>query len=107
EGLPENVTLHLVGPTPEPAYLDRLGSLAEGKDVRFHGAVSDEKVIALLGRAMALVHPTPVDNNGSARAHELFGLALVEAMARGCPVIASDVASLPEIVEPEVSGMLV
>jgi glycosyltransferase involved in cell wall biosynthesis len=28
-------------------------------------------------------------------------------MARGCPVIASDAASLPEIVEPEVGGLLV
>ena len=28
-------------------------------------------------------------------------------MARGCPVIASDAASLPEIVTPEVDGLLV
>ena len=55
---------------------------------------------------MALVHPTPVDERGSAGAHELFGLALVEAMARGCPVIAADAASLPEIVTPEVDGLL-
>jgi glycosyltransferase involved in cell wall biosynthesis len=64
-------------------------------------------VIEILGRAMALVHPTPLDESGSAQAHELFGLALVEAMARGCPVIASDAASLPEIVAPEVNGLLV
>ena len=32
---------------------------------------------------------------------------LVEAMARGCPVIASDAASLPEIVEHGVCGLLV
>jgi glycosyltransferase involved in cell wall biosynthesis len=56
---------------------------------------------------MALAHPTPLDADGSARAHELFGLALVEAMARGCPVIASDAASLPEIVTPEADGLLV
>ena len=67
----------------------------------------DAEVIERLGRAMALVHPTPVDASGSAGAHELFGLALVEAMARGCPVIASDAASLPEIVTPEVNGLLV
>jgi glycosyltransferase involved in cell wall biosynthesis len=107
EGLPEGVPLHVVGPAPDPAYLERLRGLAPGKDVRFHGALPDAEVIAILGRAMALVHPTPVDANGSARAHELFGLALVEAMARGCPVIASDAASLPEIVEPEVNGLLV
>lgn len=107
EGLPPGIPLHLVGPTPDPAYLDRLRGLAAGKDVRFHGPLSDAEVIERLGRAMALVHPTPVDERGSAGAHELFGLALVEAMARGCPVIASDAASLPEIVAPEVNGLLV
>lgn len=107
QGLPDGVPLHVVGPAKDEAYLRRLEALGEGKDVRFHGVLADDEVIALLGRAMALVHPTPVDDNGSARVHELFGLALVEAMARGCPVIASNAASLPEIVEPEVNGLLV
>jgi glycosyltransferase involved in cell wall biosynthesis len=107
EGLPPEVPLHVIGPAADAAYLARLQSLARGKDVRFHGALADAQVIERLGRAMALVHPTPVDANGSARAHELFGLALVEAMARGCPVIASNAASLPEIVEHEGNGLLI
>jgi glycosyltransferase involved in cell wall biosynthesis len=107
EGLPPGVPLHVVGPCPDPAYLERLRALAAVKAVTFHGALSDPEVIDRLGRAMALVHPTPVDACGSAGVNELFGLALVEAMARGCPVIASDAASLPEIVEPGVSGLLV
>ena len=110
EGLPPGLPLHVIGPQPDSAYMERLRSLARGtpeKDVRFHGALEDAEVIARLGSAMALVHPTPVDAAGSAGANELFGLALVEAMARGCPVIASNVASLPEIVEPERSGLLV
>ncbi len=107
EGLPPGVALHVVGPWVDPNYLARLRALAEGKAVTFHGALSDAAVREILGRAMALVHPTPVDEQGSAQVHELFGLALVEAMARGCPVIASDAASLPEIVTPEVDGLLV
>jgi glycosyltransferase involved in cell wall biosynthesis len=107
EGLPPGVPLHVIGPAPDPAYAARLRALAQGKEVRFHGALSDAEVITRLGQAMALVHPTPVDAAGSAGANELFGLALVEAMARGCPVIASNAASLPEIVEPERSGLLV
>ncbi|HSS76415.1 MAG TPA: glycosyltransferase family 4 protein [Thermoanaerobaculia bacterium] len=107
EGLPPGIVLHVVGPSPDPAYLDRLHALATGKSVTFHGVLPDDEVRAILGRAMALVHPTPVDARGSAGAHELFGLALVEAMARGCPVVASDAASLPEIVTPEVNGLLV
>jgi glycosyltransferase involved in cell wall biosynthesis len=107
EGLPAGVALDVVGPTPDAAYLERLRGLAAGREVRFSGALPDAAVIARLGEAMALVHPTPVDERGSAGAHELFGLALVEAMARGCPVIASDAASLPEIVTPEIDGLLV
>jgi glycosyltransferase involved in cell wall biosynthesis len=110
EGLPAGVALDVIGPTPDPVYLERLRALAAGKSVIFHGALPDSAVIARLGSAMALVHPTPVDERGSAGAHELFGLALVEAMARGCPVIASNVASLPEIVTPETpegNGLLV
>ncbi len=110
EGLPAGpprIPLEVIGPATDTGYLERLRGLAAGRDVRFHGALPDEEVIERLGRAMVLVHPTPVDASGSARAHELFGLALVEAMARGCPVIASDVASLPEIVTPEVNGLLV
>jgi glycosyltransferase involved in cell wall biosynthesis len=107
EGLPPGVVLHVVGPQTDPAYLERLQARAAGREVTFHGALPDGEVRALLGRAMALVHPTPVDEHGSAGVHELFGLALVEAMARGCPVIASDAASLPEIVTPEVNGFLV
>lgn len=107
EGLPPGVPLHVVGPEADPAYAARLRELSKGKDVRFHGALPDAEVIPLLGRALALVHPTPVDAAGSAGANELFGLALVEAMACGTPVIASDAASLPEIVEPEANGLLV
>jgi glycosyltransferase involved in cell wall biosynthesis len=107
EGLPPDVSLDVIGPATDAAYLERLRGLAAGRDVRFRGALSDAEVVDRLGRAMALVHPTPVDERGSAGANELFGLALVEAMARGCPVIASDAASLPEIVTPEVNGLLV
>ena len=107
EGLPAGVPLHVIGAAGDTAYLERLRGLAAGKDVRFHGALSDDQVLELLGRAMVLAHPTPVDAAGSAGVNELFGLALVEAMARGCPVVASRVASLPEIVEDNVSGYLV
>lgn len=107
EGLPAGMPLHVVGPPADPAYLESLKVLAAGKDVRFHSALPDAEVTALLQRAMALVHPTPVDAGGAAGVNELFGLALVEAMACGCPVIASRVASLPEIVVPGESGLLV
>jgi glycosyltransferase involved in cell wall biosynthesis len=105
--LPPHMTLQVIGPAQDPSYLDRLRALAAGKDVRFHHDLDDDAVVARLQRAMALVHPTPVDAQGSAGVNELFGLALLEAMSCGCPVVASGVASLPEIVEPGRNGMLV
>ena len=107
EGLPEDVPLHVIGPGGDAEYVDRLHRLAAGKQVHFHHGLRDDEVIAYLQRAMALVHPTPVDEHGSAGAAELFGLAVVEAMACGCPVIASRAASLPEIVDDGVTGYLV
>jgi alpha-maltose-1-phosphate synthase len=106
-GLPPGVTLHVIGTVADPAYRDRLRALAAGKPVIFHSGLADEEVLAHLQRAMALAHPTPVNDEGAAGAHELFGLALVEAMACGCPVVASRVASLPEIVGDGQTGLLV
>lgn len=107
EGLPSHIPLHVIGSEHDAAYLEYLRRLASNKNVDFHFGLSDAEVVPYLQRAMALVHPTPVDSQGSAGANELFGLAAVEAMACGCPVIASNAASLPEIVQPAVSGILV
>lgn len=107
EAAPSALPVHVVGTVSDAAYRDHLVRLARGKSVSFHSGLGDAEVIALLQRAMALVHPTPVDDRGSAGIAELFGLSLVEAMACGCPVVASRVASLPEIVEDEVTGLLV
>tara|TARA_B100001123_G_C15318538_1_gene1027072 strand:+ start:135 stop:1238 length:1104 start_codon:yes stop_codon:yes gene_type:complete len=56
--------------------------------VEFIGYVSDEKVDKLLTTAALFVFPT---------FYEGFGFPPLEAMARGCPVVVSNVASLPEI----------
>ncbi len=52
------------------------------------GAISDEDLPALYQGAIALVHPSR---------YEGFGLQLVEAMASGIPVLASQTTSLPEV----------
>ena len=106
DAAPPDRAVHVIGPAADAGYLADLSRRAQGKRVTFHHGLSDAEVVGFLQRAMALVHPTPVDERGDAGAHELFGLALVEAMACGCPVIASNAASLPEIVQHGVTGFL-
>jgi alpha-1,3-rhamnosyl/mannosyltransferase len=51
------------------------------------GYVDDARLDALLRGALALVHPS---------LYEGFGLVVVEAMARGVPVVCADATALPE-----------
>jgi len=53
------------------------------------GSVSETDLRALYGGALALVYPS---------FYEGFGLPLVEAMACGTPIVASQAASIPEVV---------
>lgn len=55
----------------------------------FAGGIGDPELVFLYRRAIALVFPSK---------YEGFGLPPIEAMALGCPVICSRVASLPEVV---------
>jgi glycosyltransferase involved in cell wall biosynthesis len=52
------------------------------------GYVSDEQLRALYAAATVYVHPS---------FYEGFGLTVLEAMAAGCPVITSNLYSLPEV----------
>ncbi|MEB1530130.1 glycosyltransferase family 4 protein [Xanthomonas sp. WHRI 7945] len=62
--------------------------LADG-DVQFTGYVTDEELVGLYNECSLFVFPSW---------HEGFGLPVVEAMACGAPVIASNASSVKEIV---------
>jgi glycosyltransferase involved in cell wall biosynthesis len=64
--------------------------------VKLLGRLSDQEVADLLGKARAFVHA----------AEEDFGIALVEAQAAGCPVIAYGKGGAREIVIDGVTGLL-
>ncbi len=56
--------------------------------VRFLGYVPQPDLVVLYGLARLCVYPS---------LYEGFGLPVAEAMACGCPVVTSDVSSLPEV----------
>lgn len=60
-----------------------------GEKVRLLGFVPDVDLVALVQCARGLVHPSTTEG---------FGLPVLEAMAVGTPVLASNGGSLPEIV---------
>jgi alpha-1,3-rhamnosyl/mannosyltransferase len=68
---------------------EEIARLGVGDRVRRLGRIPRPDLDALLGRAVALTFPSR---------HEGYGLPVAEAMALGCPVIASDVTALPEVV---------
>ena len=63
-------------------------TLAIHDQVHFLEAVDDASLVALYGAADALLHPSFCEG---------FGLPLLEAMACGCPVVASDHSAMPEV----------
>lgn len=67
------------------AEIERLGLINR---VRFTGFVEDEDLPALYSGASCFVFPS---------LYEGFGLPILEAMACGTPVIASNASSLPEV----------
>ncbi|MBL8030054.1 MAG: glycosyltransferase family 4 protein [Candidatus Doudnabacteria bacterium] len=69
------------------------------KDVKYIGELSEESLINLFQRALCTLHPTTWP--------EPFGLTIVQAMASGCPVIANNLGSIPEIIEYAKTGYVV
>jgi glycosyltransferase involved in cell wall biosynthesis len=67
--------------------------------VEFIGEISDQEKNEFLGNAAALLFPVDWP--------EPFGIVMIEAMACGTPVIAWPHGSVPEVVEPGITGFLV
>jgi glycosyltransferase involved in cell wall biosynthesis len=85
-------------PTDMPYFKAYVGpELSE--NIRWVGEVDEEERNRLMSRAMCFLHPVTW--------REPFGLTLIEAMACGCPVVAINKGSIPEIVLHEKTGYVV
>jgi glycosyltransferase involved in cell wall biosynthesis len=85
--------------TEENYWRTRIAPLVSDPLIEFIGEVNEEQKPALLGNATALLFPINWP--------EPFGLAMIEAMSCGTPVIAWPHGSVPEIVEHGVTGFIV
>jgi phosphatidyl-myo-inositol alpha-mannosyltransferase len=87
-----------VGEGKDREALTLLTEPARGR-VEMRGAVPNEQVPSYLAAGEVFVSP--------AVGQESFGIALVEAMAAGLPVVATDIPGYREVVSDGVEGLLV
>ena len=86
-GLSRNVNFYLSGETT-PELEQKLHELGIADSVVCFRGLTDEEIAALLRGALGLVF---------ASNYEGFGLPILEAFGCGCPVITSNVTSMPEV----------
>lgn len=82
---PANLDLVVIGEGPLRDDLEK----RKTPSVRFVGALSQEKVVQMMLNARTLVFPS--------QTFETFGLVVIEALASGLPVLASDLGGNGEV----------
>jgi glycosyltransferase involved in cell wall biosynthesis len=101
--LPEgSVQLDIVGSlTTDPNYAAEMKKKA-GKitqsSIRFHGALNNDPLVAILKAAHVLVVPS---------SYEGFGIVYLEGMAFGLPAVGTTAGAAPEIIEEGRTGYLI
>jgi phosphatidylinositol alpha-mannosyltransferase len=91
--------LLVIGGGPKEREYRRFVGLRGIRDVEFLGRVSDEEKVRYFASADIYCAP----NTGQ----ESFGIVLLEAMAAGVPIVASDIHGFKRVVERNVQGILV
>jgi glycosyltransferase involved in cell wall biosynthesis len=90
------IPLKIVGEGPMAAETARTASGIPG--VELLGRQPLEAVYALMGEATVVVFPTEW--------YETFGRVIIEAYAKGTPVVASDIGAVTELIDSGRTGLL-
>lgn len=90
------VTLRIAGDGPLRPMVERVASQLPG--VTYLGPLPHAGILDEIGAAEALIMPSEW--------YETFGRVIIEAYARGTPVIASRIGAVAEIVEDQRTGVL-
>jgi glycosyltransferase involved in cell wall biosynthesis len=100
-----DAALTLIGEGEDRAALEaQVEALGLESRVTFAGQRRRAEVLARLAQTDVLVAPSVPTAEGK---REGLPVVLIEALAAGVPVVASDLSGIPELVETDVTGILV
>jgi glycosyltransferase involved in cell wall biosynthesis len=88
-----------VDPADRDFYEENIRHQVDGTFIRYIGEVNEQQKSGFLGNALALLFPIDWP--------EPFGLAMIEAMACGTPVIAYPGGAVMEVVDEGITGRVV
>jgi glycosyltransferase involved in cell wall biosynthesis len=97
-GLPLKIAAK-VDRVDEDYFREDIAPLLHRPDIEYIGEIDEARKVDFLGEARALLFPIDWP--------EPFGLAMIEAMACGTPVLAFRRGSVPEVIEDGITGYVV
>lgn len=109
DAIDAGIRAEIIGSAQDPRYFQELERRASGKAVTFRLECDDAQLVCAYRRASCVVLPSVYKDmyGRETRVPELLGQTLLEGMACGRACIATAVASLPEVVEHGVTGLVV
>jgi glycosyltransferase involved in cell wall biosynthesis len=109
QAIPTGMKLEILGSPYDARYQKDLLKLADGKNVAFRQRCDDTALVDAYRRALCIVLPSVYRTmyGEESKVPELLGQTLLEGLACGTPAICTNVASMPEVVEDQVTGFVV